>query len=119
MCAHVRTLSGILTLRVDHDKEVVTKVGGAGGAPGKFGLPKVSGQFRSTETSVFDTPSLRGYAHHVPAMKRINAKGEVFQQTSIYIRENIYLLAREEGIPMSESAEQGVIAALRARGVEV
>ncbi|WOX56365.1 MULTISPECIES: hypothetical protein [unclassified Methanoculleus] len=52
-------------------------------------------------------------------MKRINAKGEVFQQTSIYIRENVYLLAREERIPMSEAAEQGVIAALRARGVEV
>jgi hypothetical protein len=52
-------------------------------------------------------------------MKRINAKGEVFQQTSVYIRENVYLLAREERIPMSESAEQGVIAALRARGIEV
>ncbi|WP_214019591.1 hypothetical protein [Methanoculleus sp.] len=52
-------------------------------------------------------------------MKHINAKGEVFQQTSVYIRENVYLLAKEASIPMSEAAEQGVIAALRARGVEV
>ncbi|WP_292489500.1 hypothetical protein [Methanoculleus sp. 10] len=52
-------------------------------------------------------------------MKRINAKGEVFQQTSVYIRENVYLLAKEASIPMSEAAELGVIAALRARGVEV
>jgi hypothetical protein len=86
---------------------------------GKFGLPKVSGHFRTAETSVFVTTYLRGYAYHVPAMKRINAKGEVFQQTSVYIRENVYLLAKEASIPMSEAAEQGVIAALRARGVEV
>lgn len=52
-------------------------------------------------------------------MKRINAKGEVFQQISIYIRENVYLLAKEASIPISEAAGQGVIAALRARGVEV
>jgi post-segregation antitoxin (ccd killing protein) len=52
-------------------------------------------------------------------MKRINAKGEVVQQTSIYTRENAYLLAKEASIPMSEAAEQGVITALRARGVEV
>ena len=52
-------------------------------------------------------------------MKRINAKGEVFQQTSVHIRENVHLLAREECIPMSGPAEHGVIAALRARGVEV
>ncbi len=52
-------------------------------------------------------------------MKRINAKREVFWQTSIYIYENIYLLAKEASIPRSEVAEQGVIAALRARGTEV
>jgi len=97
MCAHVRTLSGILTLCVRGLKGVVTNNGGG----------------------LFDTRFLSGYTCHVSAMKRINAKGEVFQQTSIYIRENVYLLAREERIPMSEAAEQGVIAALRARGVEV
>lgn len=52
-------------------------------------------------------------------MKHINAKGEIFQQTSVRIRENVYLLAKEASIPISEAAEQGVIAALRARGVEV
>jgi len=51
-------------------------------------------------------------------MKHINAKGEVFQQISVRIRENVYLLAKEESVPISEAAEQGVIAALRARGVE-
>ena len=68
---------------------------------------------------MFDTLSLRGHNSHVLTMKRINAKGEVVQQTSIYTRENAYLLAKEASIPMSEAAEQGVIAALRARGVEV
>ena len=68
---------------------------------------------------LFDTLSLRGHNSHVLTMKRINAKGEVVQQTSIYTRENAYLLAKEASIPMSEAAEQGVIAALRARGVEV
>jgi len=52
-------------------------------------------------------------------MRRINTKGEVFQQTSIYIRENAYLLAKEASIPTSEAAEQGVVAALHARGAEV
>lgn len=52
-------------------------------------------------------------------MKHINAKGEVFQQTSIRIRENIYLPAKKEGLAISEAAEQGVIAVLRARSVEV
>ena len=42
-------------------------------------------------------------------MKRINAKWKVFQQTSIYIRENASLLAKEASIPTSEAAEQGVI----------
>ncbi|HOI59568.1 MULTISPECIES: hypothetical protein [unclassified Methanoculleus] len=52
-------------------------------------------------------------------MKHINAKGEVFQQTSVRIHENIYLLAKEASIPISEAAERDVIAALRARGVEI
>jgi len=52
-------------------------------------------------------------------MKHINAKGEVFQQTSVRICENVYLLAKEGKIPISEAAEQGVIAALRAQGGEV
>ncbi|HNV38137.1 MAG: hypothetical protein BWX50_00941 [Euryarchaeota archaeon ADurb.Bin009] len=51
-------------------------------------------------------------------MKHINAKGKVFLQTSARIRENVCLLAKEERIPKSEAAEQGVIAALHARGVE-
>ena len=52
-------------------------------------------------------------------MRHIDAKGEVFQQTSVRIHENVYLLAKDEKIPMSEAAEQGVIATLHARGVEV
>lgn len=65
------------------------------------------------------TTSLSDHNCHVSTMKRINAKGEVSQQTSVHIRENVYLLTREERIPMSEAAKQGVTAALRARGVEV
>lgn len=98
MCAHVRTLLGILTLRVE-------SLNGWGSNNRAGGL--------------YDTRLLRGNTRHASTMKRINAKGEVFQQTSIYIRENVYLLAKEASIPMSEAAEQGVIAALHARGVEV
>ncbi len=32
-------------------------------------------------------------------MKHINAKGEIFQQTSVRIRENVYLLAKGAIIP--------------------
>lgn len=52
-------------------------------------------------------------------MRHINAKGEVFQQTSARIRENVHLLAKKEGIAISKAAERGMIAALRARGVGV
>ncbi|MDK2889609.1 MAG: hypothetical protein PWR21_241 [Methanoculleus sp.] len=77
-----------------------------------------------TKTGVVNVPfldatSLSDSNCHIKAMKHINAKGEVFQQTSVRIRENVYLLAKKEELPISEAAEQGVIAALRARGVEV
>lgn len=68
---------------------------------------------------MFDTCFLSGNTCYASTMKHINAKGEVFQQTSVRIHENVYLLAKEESIPISEAAEQGVIAALRTRGVEV
>jgi len=52
-------------------------------------------------------------------MKHINTKEEVFQQTSVRIRETVYLLAKKESTSLSEAAEQGLIAALRAWGVGV
>ncbi|WP_342677019.1 hypothetical protein [Methanofollis sp. UBA420] len=44
-----------------------------------------------------------------------NAQGEVFHQTTVRIREGVYSLTKNEGIPISESAEKGLIAELRAR----
>lgn len=74
---------------------------------------------RRCRGGLFDTRFLSGNTYHVSTMKRINTKGEVFQQTSIYIRENAYLLAKEASIPTSEAAEQGLVAALHTRGAEV
>lgn len=67
----------------------------------------------------FVTLSISGDERHAISMRYIDAQGREFHQTSIRIRENVYLLAKEASIPMSEAAEQGVIAALRARGIEV
>jgi len=70
-------------------------------------------------SGLLGTRFLSGNTYHISTMKRINAKGKAFQQTSIYIRENANLLAKEASIPTSEAAEQGVVAALHARDAEI
>lgn len=62
--------------------------------------------------------SLSDHNCHLLTMKRINVRGATFQQTSTRIHENAYLLVKGASIPISEAAEQGVIAA-RTWGVEI
>jgi hypothetical protein len=52
-------------------------------------------------------------------MKRIDTHGRVFRQTSVYVPENIYSLAKREKILLSESLEEALIKKLQDRGIEI